>query len=127
MVGDDSAPQIQLTKSTTSTPPFPLQAELKQGAGIDALVRFNGALRALPEDGWRARLAPVLAELCFNLESFNPAFAAVILRVQSSIGSSDYLRRDAALKRLIVPLAGEYGMHNGEAQSATPTETIRFQ
>lgn len=58
----------------------------------------------------------MLAELCFNLESFNPAFAAVVLRVQSSLGSSDYLRRDAALKRLIVPLAGEYGMHNGEPQ-----------
>lgn len=99
-----------------------LEADLQQGAGIDALVRFNAALRALPADSWRQRLTPVLAELCFNLESFNPAFASVILRVQSSLGSSDYLRRDAALKRLIVPLAGEYGMHNGEAQSKTHRE-----
>ena len=41
-----------------------------------------------------------------------------MLAVQKSIGHSDYLRRDAALKQLIVPLAGEYGMHNSEAQSA---------
>lgn len=37
-------------------------------------------------------------------------------QVQSSIGFSDYLRRDLALKNLIQPLAGEYGMHNGEPQ-----------
>ncbi len=38
------------------------------------------------------------------------------LQVQSSIGHSDYVRRDQALKGLIQPLAGEYGMHNGQPQ-----------
>lgn len=55
-------------------------------------------------------------ELAYNLESFNPAFTAVLLKVQSSIGFSDYVRRDTALKGLIQPLAGEYGMHNNEPQ-----------
>ena len=31
---------------------------------------------------------------------------------------SDYVRRDMALKNLIQPLAGEYGMHNNEPQGA---------
>lgn len=39
-----------------------------------------------------------------------------LAQVQSSIGFSDYVRRDIALKNLIQPLAGEYGMHNGEQQ-----------
>lgn len=39
-----------------------------------------------------------------------------LLQVQSSIGHSDYVRRDQALKGLIQPLAGEYGMHNGLPQ-----------
>ena len=43
-----------------------------------------------------------------------------LLQVQSTIGRSDYVRRDNALKGLIQPLAGEYGMHNGEAQGALP-------
>lgn len=42
----------------------------------------------------------------------------VLLQVQSSIGHSDYVRRDQALKGLIQPLAGEYGMHNGQPQGA---------
>jgi len=33
-------------------------------------------------------------ELAYNLESFNPAFTAVLLKVQSTIGLSDYVRRD---------------------------------
>ena len=37
-------------------------------------------------------------------------------QIQSSIGYSDYVRRDMALKHLIQPLAGEYGMHNGQEQ-----------
>eukprot|EP00951_Prasinocladus_malaysianus_P005584 scaffold39462_cov31-Prasinocladus_malaysianus.AAC.1 len=37
-------------------------------------------------------------------------------QVQCGIGASDYVRRDYALKNLIQPLAGEYGMHNGEDQ-----------
>lgn len=58
----------------------------------------------------------MMHELAYNLESFNPAFTAVLLRVQSTIGLTDYVRRDTALKNLIQPLAGEYGMHNNEAQ-----------
>jgi hypothetical protein len=61
-------------------------------------------------------------ELAYNLESFNPAFTAVLLRVQQTIGVSDYVRRDTALKHLIQPLAGEYGMHNDEAQARTHRE-----
>ncbi len=57
-----------------------------------------------------------MGELAYNLESFNPAFTAVLLKVQSTIGHSDYLARDLALKNLIQPLAGEYGMHNGQEQ-----------
>ena len=105
-------------------------------------------------------------ELAYNLESFNPAFTAVLLQararsstaspvvsirsepftlitapsprsasrgyinyvvlnrflaapqVQCTIGRSGYAARDRALKALIQPLAGEYGMHNGEAQGA---------
>lgn len=37
------------------------------------------------------------------------------LQVQSTIGFSDYVQRDLALKNLIQPLAGEYGMHNSQA------------
>ncbi len=55
-------------------------------------------------------------ELAYNLESFNPAFTAVLLKVQRTIGVSDYVGRDIALKHLIQPLAGEYGMHNNEPQ-----------
>lgn len=61
-------------------------------------------------------------ELAYNLESFNPAFTAVLLKIQSSIGFSDYVRRDMALKHLIQPLAGEYGMHNGQEQAKTHRE-----
>lgn len=64
-------------------------------------------------------LRPVFNELCFNLESFNPAFAACLLQVQRTIGVSDYVRRDMALKNLIQPLAGEYGMHNNQPQLKT--------
>ncbi len=59
-----------------------------------------------------------MGELAYNLESFNPAFTAVLLKVQATIGHSDYVARDMALKNLIQPLAGEYGMHNGLAQGA---------
>jgi hypothetical protein len=61
-------------------------------------------------------------ELAYNLESFNPAFTAVLLAVQRTIGLSDYVRRDTALKHLIQPLAGEYGMHNNEPQARTHRE-----
>lgn len=99
-----------------------LEAELDAGEGVKALRRFNAALRALPADRWEAALRPVFNELCFNLESFNPAFAACVLAVQKTIGVSDYVRRDMALKNLIQPLAGEYGMHNGQPQLKTHRE-----
>ena len=41
------------------------------------------------------------------------------VQVQSTIGLTDYVQRDLALKHLIQPLAGEYGMHNGEDQGAS--------
>lgn len=99
-----------------------LEANLDAGASIAALRRFNKALRAVPADKWEAVLRPVFNELCFNLESFNPAFAACLLQVQRTIGVSDYVRRDMALKNLIQPLAGEYGMHNSQPQLKTHRE-----
>uniref|UniRef100_A0A7S0WIL9 Uncharacterized protein n=1 Tax=Chlamydomonas leiostraca TaxID=1034604 RepID=A0A7S0WIL9_9CHLO len=99
-----------------------LEAELDQGASVAALRRFNDALRALPADRWAAVLRPVFNELCFNLESFNPAFTSCLLMVQRTIGVSDYVRRDMALKNLIQPLAGEYGMHNNQPQLKTHRE-----
>jgi hypothetical protein len=72
------------------------------------------------------KLRPAMHALAHNLESFNPAFAAVLLAVQCTIGGgSDYARRDAALAGLIQPLAGEYGMHNGRAQAATHRALFR--
>lgn len=67
--------------------------------------------------------------LAHNLESFNPAFAACVLQVQLSIGASDYEKRDAALKLLIRPLAGEYGMRSDDTSSAKqgPTHRELFQ
>eukprot|EP00889_Picochlorum_renovo_P007594 jgi/Picre1/34624/NNA_002092.t1 len=47
---------------------------------------------------------------------------SLLLRVQSTIGKTDYVHRDNALKNLIQPLAGEYGMHNGEPQAKTHRE-----
>ncbi len=99
-----------------------LESTLDNGASVAALRRFNGLLAALPEDCWEEKLAPVMNELAYNLESFNPAFAAVVLRVQCTVGKTDYVRRDTALKNLIQPLAGEYGMHNGEEQARTHRE-----
>jgi hypothetical protein len=99
-----------------------LEAELDHGASIAALRRFNDNLAKLDAATWETKLRPVMNELAFNLESFNPAFTAVLLRIQSTIGCSDYVRRDMALKKLIQPLAGEYGMHNGELQAKTHRE-----
>lgn len=96
-----------------------IERALDEGESIKALRRFDTNLKALTLDNWKNKLRPVLNELAFNLESFNPAFAAVVLKVQCSIGHSDYVRRDDALKALIQPLAGEYGMHNGALQGAT--------
>lgn len=67
----------------------------------------------------------MMHELAYNLESFNPAFTAVLLAVQRTIGLSDYVRRDTALKNLIQPLAGEYGMHNSEPQGESQERALR--
>ncbi|KAK9823224.1 hypothetical protein WJX72_001167 [[Myrmecia] bisecta] len=99
-----------------------LEAELDSGLSLPALRRFSTNLESLPADQWEAKLRPVMHELAYNLESFNPAFTAVLLKVQSSIGFSDYVQRDMALKNLIQPLAGEYGMHNGQEQAKTHRE-----
>ncbi|KAI3438417.1 hypothetical protein D9Q98_000848 [Chlorella vulgaris] len=112
----------QLPELITQEAVRSLESELDNGASIAALRRFNDLLAGLPADCWEARLRPVMTELAYNLESFNPAFTSVLLRVQQTIGVSDYVRRDTALKHLIQPLAGEYGMHNSEAQAATHRE-----
>ena len=57
-------------------------------------------------------MRPVWNELAYNLESFNPLFTAAVLKVQNTLGSSDYEARDTALAHLIQPLAGEYGLHH---------------
>lgn len=101
---------------------FNVQSVLDNGSSVAALRRFNSLLAGLPADSWEDKLAPVMNELAYNLESFNPAFTAVLLRVQSTIGKTDYVCRDNALKNLIQPLAGEYGMHNGEPQAKTHRE-----
>eukprot|EP00199_Chlamydomonas_sp_CCMP681_P002484 CAMPEP_0119108852 /NCGR_PEP_ID=MMETSP1180-20130426/15773_1 /TAXON_ID=3052 ORGANISM="Chlamydomonas cf sp, Strain CCMP681" /NCGR_SAMPLE_ID=MMETSP1180 /ASSEMBLY_ACC=CAM_ASM_000741 /LENGTH=330 /DNA_ID=CAMNT_0007094519 /DNA_START=13 /DNA_END=1005 /DNA_ORIENTATION=+ len=99
-----------------------LEAMLDQGSSIAALRRFNDNLRALPADSWESALRPVFAEMTYNLESFNPAFASCLLMVQRTLGHSDYVRRDMALKNLIQPLAGEYGMNNNQPQLKTHRE-----
>ena len=96
-----------------------------------ALRRFNDNLRALSKDKeqWHPKLQRAMHLLAHNLESFNPAFAACVLQVQLSIGATDYEKRDAALKLLIRPLAGEYGMRSDETSSAKqgPTHRQLFQ
>lgn len=99
-----------------------LEAELDQRESVKALRRFNDNLRKLPADKWESVLRPVFNELCYNLESFNPAFTACMLQVQKTLGRSDYVHRDVCLKNLIQPLAGEYGMHNGQPQQKTHRE-----
>lgn len=121
-VEDDAASAASLPRRITHEGICALEAELDAGQGVAALRRFNSALRAVPAERWRQALDPLFSELCFNLESFNPAFAACVLQVQRTIGQSDYVRRDVALKNLIQPLAGEYGMHNGLPQLKTHRE-----
>lgn len=74
-----------------------LEQELSKGEGIKALVDFNNAVRQLPPSNWgkhkhvgrclewiyvlESKLQQIFGEWCFNLESFNPAFAAVLLQV----------------------------------------------
>jgi len=91
-----------------------MEKELDNGQSIYWLRRFNDALAALPDDEEKvhAIMRPVWNELAYNLESFNPLFTACLLKVQNTLGSSDYEARDAALAHLIQPLAGEYGLHH---------------
>ena len=124
-----SAPSAPLAISQEAI--ISLERELDQGASIQALRRFNDNLRALASleggrDVWRPRLKKVMHLLAHNLESFNPAFAACVLQVQLSIGATDYEKRDAALKLLTRPLAGEYGMHAAAAAQG-PTHRELFQ
>ncbi len=72
-----------------------LESVLDNGASVAALRRFNDLLAALPAESWEEKLEPVMNELAYNLESFNPAFAAVVLRVQCTIGRTDYCKRGA--------------------------------
>ena len=91
-----------------------LESELDRGQAVPALRRFNDNLAKLDPSTWRATLRPVFNELAHDLETFNPAFTATVLKVQMTIGESDYERRDAALQNLIQPLAGEYGLTIGQ-------------
>lgn len=121
-----SSPSPLLPPLITQDQVRALEANLDDGPSVAALRRFNTALRGLTAENWERKLRPVMHALAHNLESFNPAFAAVVLAVQCTIGGgSDYERRDAALKGLIQPLAGEYGMHNGEAQAQTHRALFR--
>jgi hypothetical protein len=87
-----------------------LEAEMDAtAASIPALRRFHTLLETLPADVVHTCLAPVWAELCFNLESFNPVFTAVMLKVQCTLGASDYVRRDEALQCLIQPRRANEG------------------
>lgn len=96
---------------------------LDNGEGINALRRFNDALVRLAErDDWERIMEPVWSEMAFNLESFNPVFTACMLKVQCTIGSTNYEARDRCLQRLIQPLAGEYGLHAGEPLDKTHRE-----
>lgn len=96
---------------------------LDSGEGMKALRRFNDALDSLAwREDWESALEPVWAEMAYNLESFNPVFTACMLKVQCTLGSSDYVARDACLQSLIQPLAGEYGLHENEKLDKTHRE-----
>uniref|UniRef100_A0A7S0GZG2 Uncharacterized protein n=1 Tax=Amorphochlora amoebiformis TaxID=1561963 RepID=A0A7S0GZG2_9EUKA len=90
-----------------------LEKELDQGHSIDALKSFNGALSNLSKEEFGRKMGPVFAEMAHNLESFNPVFTACMLKVQMTLGQSDYERRDECLQSLIQPLGGEYGLCAG--------------
>lgn len=47
-----------------------------------------------------------------------------VWQVQSTIGHSDYVQRDQALRLLVQPLAGEYGMHNDEPQGTASCQNF---
>lgn len=96
-----------------------LEKELDNGVSVKALRRFNDLLENMTEEMWDNRMWKVWSELAHNLETFNPVFTACMLKVQCTIGQSDYVRRDECLRSLIQPLAGEYGMHNDEPMGKT--------
>ena len=125
-----SSPSSALPLAISQEAIVSLERELDQGASLQALRRFNDNLRALSSDAeWHSKLKKVMHLLAHNLESFNPAFSACVLQVQLSIGATDYEKRDAALKLLIRPLAGEYGMRSDDVSSARqgPTHRELFQ
>lgn len=101
-----------------------LEAELDNGEAMPWLRRFNEALDNLPEDEGtcHALMRPVWNELAYNLESFNPIFTACMLKVQCTMGHSNYEQRDEALKNMIQPLAGEYGLHHSSPMGKTHRE-----
>uniref|UniRef100_A0A7S0N812 Thiaminase-2/PQQC domain-containing protein n=1 Tax=Pyramimonas obovata TaxID=1411642 RepID=A0A7S0N812_9CHLO len=96
-----------------------LEKELDMGESVKALRRFNDLLENITEDVWETRMWKVWNEFAHNLETFNPVFTACLLKIQCTIGQSDYVRRDECLRNLIQPLAGEYGMHNDEPMGKT--------
>ena len=76
--------QPLITRDTVRT----LEADLDNGEAIKALRRFNDNLAALPAEGWASKLRPVFNELAHDLETFNPAFTATMLKVQMTVGLS---------------------------------------
>jgi len=96
-----------------------LEKELDMGVSVKALRRFNDMLENITEDVWEVRMWRVWNEFAHNLETFNPVFTACMLKVQCTIGQSDYVRRDECLRNMIQPVAGEYGMHNDEPMGKT--------
>ena len=81
-------------------------------ASIPALRRFNERLAAVDISSRSSVVGNdrLWSEMCYNLESFNAVFTSVLLKVQLTIGTTDYANRDRALKSLIQPLGGEYGL-----------------
>jgi len=98
-----------------------LERELDYGSSIPAAKRFFDAVAALPRDALRAdgAMRRVWSELARQLESFNPIFTATILKLQSTLGMTNYNARDDALQMLIQPLAGEYGLSAGKPLAQT--------
>jgi len=114
------APKIKTLESTISKSTIQeLEKELDFGESVKALRRFNDALENVSPEVFETRMWRVWNELAYNLESFNPVFTACLLKVQCTLGHSDYVRRDDSLRNLIQPLAGEYGMHNDEPMGKT--------
>jgi hypothetical protein len=95
------------------------RAKQQAGESVKALRRFNDLLEGLSAEQLDTQMWRVWNEMAFNLESFNPVFTACLLKVQCTLGATDYVRRDECLRSLIQPLAGEYGMHNGEPMGKT--------